>query len=40
VAVTPFVFAPFVAATSWRAGFAAAAAVPLAAVAVLRPLGR
>lgn len=36
--VTPLVFAPVVAATSWRVGFALAAAVPLAATAVLRPL--
>ena len=40
VAVTPLLFAPFVAATSWSAGFALAAAVPLAAVVVLHPLGR
>jgi sugar phosphate permease len=40
VAVTPFVFAPFVAATSWRAGFAVAAAFPVAGIAVLRRLGR
>jgi sugar phosphate permease len=40
VAVTPLVFAPLVAATSWRAGFAAAAAFPLASVSVLRRLGR
>jgi sugar phosphate permease len=38
--LTPLVFAPFVAATSWRAGFAVAAAVPLVGIAVLRPLGR
>jgi sugar phosphate permease len=38
VAVTPLVFAPFVEATSWRAGFAVAAAVPLGAALVLRPL--
>jgi hypothetical protein len=38
--VTPLVFASFVAATSWRAGFAAAAAFPLLGVAVLRRLGR
>jgi len=38
VAVTPLVFAPFVASTSWRAGFLVAAALPLAAVVVLRPL--
>jgi len=40
VAVTPLVFAPLVAATSWSAGFAVAAAVPVAALAVLHPLGR
>jgi MFS family permease len=39
-AVAPLVFAPFVAATSWRAGFAVAAAFPLAGIAVLRRLGR
>jgi sugar phosphate permease len=38
VAVTPLVFAPFVASTSWRAGFLVAAAFPLLAVVVLRPL--
>ena len=38
VAVTPFVFAPFVDSTSWRAGFLVAAAVPLVAAVVLRPL--
>ena len=38
VAVTPLVFAPFVASTSWRAGFLVAAALPLVAVVVLRPL--
>ncbi len=38
VAVTPLVFAPLVDATSWRAGYAVAAAVPLVAYAVLRPL--
>jgi sugar phosphate permease len=38
VAVTPIVFAPFVASTSWRAGFFVAAAFPLLAVVVLRPL--
>jgi sugar phosphate permease len=38
VAVTPFLFAPLVEATSWRAGFLVAAAVPLVAVVVLRPL--
>jgi hypothetical protein len=40
IVVTPLVFAPFVAATSWRAGFALAAVFPLAALAVLRRLGR
>jgi MFS family permease len=40
VVVAPLVFAPLVAATSWRAGFAVAAAVPLLGIAVLRPLGR
>jgi MFS family permease len=39
IVVAPLVFAPFVAATSWRAGFAAAAACPLAAIVVLRRLG-
>jgi predicted MFS family arabinose efflux permease len=39
-ALTPIVFAPFVEATSWQAGFAAAAFVPLVAFAILRPLGR
>ena len=38
VAATPLVFAPFVDSTSWRAGFLVAAAVPLVAVVVLRPL--
>jgi sugar phosphate permease len=38
VVVTPLVFAPLVAATSWRPGFAVAAAVPLAGFALLRPL--
>jgi sugar phosphate permease len=38
VALTPLAFAPFVESTSWRAGFFAAAAFPLLAVAVLRPL--
>ena len=38
VVVTPLVFAPLVEATSWRLGFVAAAAAPLAAVLVLRPL--
>jgi len=40
VVVAPLVFAPFVAATSWQAGFAAAAAFPIAGVLVLRRLGR
>jgi sugar phosphate permease len=40
VVVAPLAFAPFVAATSWRAGFAVAAAFPLAGGAVLRRLGR
>ena len=40
VVAAPLVFAPFVAATSWQAGFAVAAACPLAAVLVLRPLRR
>jgi MFS family permease len=40
IAATPVLFAPFVAATSWRAGFAVAAAFPLAGIAVLRRLGR
>ena len=31
-------FAPLVESTSWRAGFVVAAAVPLVAVVVLRPL--
>jgi sugar phosphate permease len=38
VAVTPFAFAPLVESTSWRAGFLVAAALPLLAVVVLRPL--
>lgn len=38
--LTPLAFAPFVDATSWRAGFAAAALLPLAGLLVLRPLGR
>jgi sugar phosphate permease len=38
VALTPLAFAPFVESTSWRAGFFAAAAFPLLAVVVLRPL--
>ncbi|HZQ65728.1 MAG TPA: MFS transporter [Gaiellaceae bacterium] len=40
VAAAPVAFAPFVSATSWRAGFAVAAGFPLAAVGVLRSLGR
>jgi sugar phosphate permease len=40
VVAAPLAFAPFVAATSWRAGFAAVAAFPLVAVAVLRRLDR
>ncbi len=39
-AVAPIAFAPLVSATSWRAGFAVAAGFPLAAVGVLRSLGR
>ena len=38
--VTPLVFAPLVAATSWRAGLVAAAACPLLGLGVLRGLGR
>jgi sugar phosphate permease len=38
VALTPLAFAPFVASTSWRAGFLVAAAFPVVAVVVLRPL--
>ena len=38
VALTPFVFAPFVESTSWRAGFFVAAAFPLLAIVVLRRL--
>jgi MFS family permease len=38
--IAPLVFAPLVSATSWRTGFAVAAGFPLAAVAILRPLGR
>ena len=37
-ALTPIAFGPFVAATSWRAGFAAAAAFPLLGLAALRGL--
>ncbi len=40
IVAAPLVFAPFVSATSWRAGFAAAAAFPLAGMTVLRRLGR
>jgi MFS family permease len=40
VVAAPLAFAPFVEATSWRAGFAAAAAFALAGVIVLRRLGR
>jgi sugar phosphate permease len=40
VAVTPLVFAPFVQSTSWRIGFLVAAACPLVAAGVLRPLSR
>lgn len=39
IVAAPLLFAPLVSATSWRAGFAAAAAFPLAALAVLRRLG-
>ena len=38
--VTPLVYAPLVAGTSWRVGFAAAAGVALLGLTVLRPLGR
>jgi sugar phosphate permease len=38
ITVTPLAFAPFVSSTSWRAGFLVAAAFPLVAVVVLRPL--
>ncbi|HEY7604141.1 MAG TPA: MFS transporter [Gaiellaceae bacterium] len=38
ITVTPLAFAPFVASTSWRAGFLVAALLPLVAVVVLRPL--
>ena len=38
VAVTPLVFAPIVQSTSWRVGFLIAAACPLVAIVVLRPL--
>jgi sugar phosphate permease len=37
-AMTPLAFAPFVDSTSWRAGFLVAAALPLVAAVVLRPL--
>jgi hypothetical protein len=37
-AIVPPAFAAAVAATSWRVGFAAAAAFPLLGVALLRPL--
>ncbi len=37
IAVTPLVFAPFVAATSWRVGFAVAAAVPVRGVGRAAP---
>jgi MFS family permease len=40
VVVAPLLFAPLVAATSWRAGFAVAAALPLLALVALRPLER
>jgi sugar phosphate permease len=40
IVATPLAFAPFVSATSWRSGFAVAAAVPIAAALLLRPLGR
>jgi sugar phosphate permease len=40
IVITPLVFAPLVAATSWQVGFAAAAAVRVLAAFVLRPLGR
>jgi hypothetical protein len=40
VVAAPLAFAPFVEKTSWQAGFAAAAAFPLAAALVLRPLTR
>jgi sugar phosphate permease len=40
VVVAPLGFAPLVAATSWHAGFAVAAAFPVAGVAVLRQIGR
>ena len=38
VVLTPLLFAPFVESTSWRAGFFVAAALPLVAGVVLRPL--
>jgi MFS family permease len=40
VVVAPLLFAPLVAATSWRAGFAVAAVLPLLALLALRPLER
>ena len=40
VVAAPLAFAPFVDATSWRAGFAVAAAFPMAGIAVLRRLSR
>lgn len=40
VVAAPLAFAPFVEKTSWQAAFAAAAAFPLAAALVLRPLTR
>ena len=39
VVAAPLAFAPFVSATSWRAGFALAAAFPVAGIVVLRRLG-
>ena len=38
VVLAPLLFAQLVDATSWRAGFALAAAAPLVAVLILRPL--
>ena len=40
VVATPLVFAPFIAATYWHAGFAVAAVFPLGGILVLRRLGR
>jgi MFS family permease len=40
VGIAPLGFAPLVAATSWNAGFAVAAAFPVASIAVLRQIGR